>query len=496
VSQCRDFSKQRDSIKAVRNIDNEIVRSWDLGSQLADQDIETRRSMHDKGNFYEDIHLTNTSASSPWKQILNVPQERLGQIRAPLNSLNQLAHLLNRRHEFLHTMGAFMTERWPGRTEIPVLDLFVAIQPLWRTFETYDLKRTKKPDHSDIYNPLELEKIDQLRELRMQVLRHLAEAVEDHGDHCELPPQAAVYCLAEVPVAYRPPTGACAFLQPADPEGRSWVLNRLYEGTGRYAGRFTAAMPSDLAERFVDAFRNRPGASVGGEEAGLLDLMTFNGDTLNVHPILTPWVLALPGCQVDWPTDKTRLLSDLHIRFRPGRDLLPGLVDRQQQLFCPVYLGGSGLDYSPPVIRFLSRFGPGELSTPALWSTSTEVDGCRCWPRLVCGLLTVKRRHWRVPTKDLACSLRGVSPERAFVLTNRWRLRYNLPFQVYLTEKVTDKRVKPQFLDFSSPTFCGLSRTSLETGEVVSLYEVLPSRDELPTDDSGKGWVVEIQLEY
>src|SRR4029077_3520244 len=95
--------------------------------------------------------------------------------------------------------------------------------------------------------------------------------------------------------------GGCFFLQPADRSCHRWVMNRLYEGTGRYGSPFTPAMDAEARQAYAAHLTARSWDERGDE---LLDISWSQGDTLNVHAAQTWRQLDLPGQWLDLPPSR------------------------------------------------------------------------------------------------------------------------------------------------------------------------------------------------
>src|SRR5205823_13337520 len=91
------------------------------------------------------------------------------------------------------------------------------------------------------------------------------------------------------------------------------MLNRMEEGTGRFASRYTALMPPGLQQRYRAELNRNGSCQVGGEEAELLDIYCVQGDTLNVHAVQTPKVLVLGGEQISIGKERCLNLAGIYV---------------------------------------------------------------------------------------------------------------------------------------------------------------------------------------
>jgi hypothetical protein len=291
---------------------------------------------------------------------------------------------------------------------------------------------------------------------------------------------------------------ACLLVQPADTTSSRWVLNQLFEGTGRYGSRYTAVMPPDLRERYAAHFAERGTTESEGERgsAEFLDLVYSFGETLNLHAVQTPSVLEMLDESLDASTSRKLTLRELFVRFAP--DAPPRVVDASGRAYAPVHLGVADQTFLPIIVRLLSLFGPGELRFPPLPRAPVERGEMKIWPRLTLGQVVALRRRWTFPVSVLPEEIfRASTKQEAFAVLNRWRIAQEIPERVFVTERVRGELTKPQYIDFTSPLFVQIFLTivgkDLSVG--VDLEEMLPTPDAAPVDGEGRRWVVELQLD-
>ena len=307
------------------------------------------------------------------------------------------------------------------------------------------------------YLPADGDELVELERLRREVRDGLKPLVVEDGADLRLDPADLASLLRRVPPRYRPLTGGCYGLQPADAEAGTWVLNRLFGGTGRLGSRFTPVMPEPLRHRYAGHLAARARLSDhDGEELELFDLMCVQGDTLNVHVLQTPRALELPGSPTHLPAARRRQLTELAVRFTPGRP--PRLVDRRGRAYLPVHLGVASHDFMPALIRFLALLGPGELR-PLLPPVPVRRQGeAESTPRLWMGDVVVRRRRFSLPAPELPAA--PATDAAAYRAVDEWRRRHDLPRRVFWLEPrshpVAGIYHKPQYLDWASPLFVDL----------------------------------------
>jgi hypothetical protein len=389
-----------------------------------------------------------------------------------------------------------MAQRWPDRREVGALELLGAIQGLWVPYIKYLLALRGPEREAAHFNPLELAEIEELRRLRRTVRSRLTALIAPTAGESRIDVSQLAALARDLPERYAPRVGPCLFLQPADAAGRLWVLNRLNEGTGRYGSRFTAVMGEETRRRYTSHLADRAADSLGVE---LLDLMCPQGDTLNVHAVQTRRVLEMPGEPSGLPAARRVSLRDLRIqRGSPGEP--PRVVDADGRSCLPVHLGGAAFDFLPTPLKMLSLLGPGEMSFSGLPREERRAGDVSFWDRLTLGNVVLLRKRWYVTGHGLDGLVEGAPDAEAFAAINRWRLEREIPDRVVFIERIHhesgERRYKPQYLDFTSPSFTALFRASLrENAESLTFEEMLPVPDAAPRDPRGEGWAIELMLD-
>jgi hypothetical protein len=468
------FSTASDPQVAVREIAESVMDVWRSGLAAAGLPAETALFRGKEGEVYEDVLMLGPGGEAD-PALVEAPLSSLREALRCATPWLRLIDLQAPRSEVLYTLAAAMRSRWPGREEEGVLELFQEVRLLWRQFE----KGLSEP-----FDPFGLPEIAELARLRRAVRERLPGLIREEEDGGRIDPAELEALL---PPGLAPVVGPCLFLQPADPAGRLWVLNRIFEGTGRYASRFTALLPETARQR----------------APGFLDLAWPHGDTLNVHGVQTERVLVLPGEAPELPPGVRTEIQDLRVRLDPATGL-PGLTDAAGQPLVPVWLGGSALAFAPSLIRFLAVFGPGELKPIPLPRQPRACGGgdAKILDRLLLGPLVLGRRRWILPADALRERIGGRSDRplaRAWAEVDRWRRSLGVPDRVFALEKIRHETIedlwKPQYLDLTSPLFFQILEAVARTaGPTLVLEEMLPEPGAFPRA-AGERWAVELHLE-
>ncbi len=456
---------------------------------------EPHRGAQDAQLLHEDVLLMPVAADNGEEAALRISPQRAGAIMGCAELVSAFASLYNHRHDFLHSLAALWSARWPARRTIPLLELFWEAQPLWREYLRFDAQHRFRTFSS--FNPSSLASIDGLNRLRERTFSDAQAAMREGALGRHLAPARLAALVDQVPDRYRPLLGCSVFVQPADPEGRLWVLNRLFEGTGRYLSRYGAAFDEAARSRYSDHFRQRSVVEIDGEEVELLDLVFSSLITTNAHAPQTRRVLQTPGEHVGISASGRVLLSELQVSADLARETFR-IVDSRGRRLLPVHLSSLSNLHLPSILRFLSAFGPFEVRQvfPRPADAGTGVS-----ERLTCGPLVLRRRRWELEVSSLEVNEAPEPSLAIFRQIHRWRESAGLPRQVFVYEPLLESDgtlhcFKPQYLDFSSPSFAGVFLSILRKASGRLIFEeALPAFTDFPIDSSGTPRAIEIQID-
>jgi hypothetical protein len=431
-------------------------------------------------------------------EIARLSRDRAEEILRSVDPILRLSNLDSRRHDLLHTLSVAAARRWPGQADVGFLEFCQAVQPLFRQYLRYSAEiSTQLPLLAPAFNPLDLEPVRSLERVRQDMAREALGCLREAGDGQRLCPEALNALLDQVHGPYAAAREFCAFVQPLEPEGRTWVLNAFFEGHGRLSSRHTAAMDERMREGWISSFLPLSSCEIDGEPAELVDVSCPERRTINVHAAQTWRALKMPGESSELSPERLLRLRDLRVRLR-GPGAFPVLTDAAGRRLLPVQFGSLSPWLTPTLHRLLVAFGPGEIR-PALPQASPRVeDGLRIVDRHTSGNVVYVRRSWTLDPRPLLARLEGASEARAFEAIHRWRTAKGIPGRVFVLERVhLGKNVfhrKPQSLDLSSPSFVQVFLSILkEDSKVLVLEETLPAPDRFP--GSCGRWGVEVQLE-
>lgn len=484
-----------ESLHAIEQLTAEL---WRAAAPLGGLDPETgygRASIH---NVHEEVFLLPESVEAPPPSIVDLSKAAAEKALRSVEPLVRLASLFDHRHELLHAMESFAGEHWPGEDEVGLMDLFQAMQPLWRDYQRFRVAAREDEGWRTTWNPRRLPEVETLDRFRGVVLDEMAECLrlEDGVQHVSGEKLDAL--LERGPARYTSASGgACLFLQPASTDGSLWMLNRMKEGTGRFGSRYTPVMDTRTRAAYASHLAACGVFHREGERVEMLDLRCAQGDNINVHARQTPAVLTLPGENAGLDAPEGVQLRDLRVVFGAGEPVLRG---RGGTRYVTAFLGLAYEDYVPPLVRFLCAFGPSEMSAVfpprANRHEGLVTVGCRT----VVGNVVLHRKGWSFPTRLLLDEIEKTTDVQAFAAVNQWRMDLGIPDRVFMAERsphpIQGVRYQPQYLDFTSPLFVALLRSALEPqGDSISFTEMLPTPEMFSPDAAGRRWAVELLVD-
>jgi hypothetical protein len=434
-----------------------------------------------QAHLFEDVLLENVLESE--RRIFQIAPSSVQDILRSASLVSRFAGLFNHRHDILHTLAAWWRENEPRRREIPFVEIARMFAPLWRDFLQFD--KTANESALNTFDPLQATANGILRERRERLLIQSTELLRKSPTKDLLPEQQLAELLDDLPHRYAPMFGPSVFVQPVDGEGSFWVLNRLYEGTGRYLSRVTPLLKGSLQKRFLDHLTARSVINLEEEEADLLEVKHPWGTLVNAHPPQAAKVLDLRGLYLDLPRERRVGLGDLTIQADLDSETFR-LIDSSGRRVLPTHLSTLTDSKLPALLRFLLMFGPGETRGVFPFPHSESNEHFTSFNRLTCGRLILCRRRWTIEIENLRNDLAGATDRRAYAYIHKWLRRLGLPAEGFYYERTYYGGIKPHYVDFTSPTLCRLFVSSLQkkTGSYLRFEEALPSPTDFPLDSS------------
>jgi hypothetical protein len=464
---------------------------------LTGVDMSPFSSREPTGFFYEDVLI---EADLESRAVASLAPDRMAEALTDLTPLARLSTFYSHHPDFLYSLAALAAGRWPGETEVPFLDVFEAAYPLFQAYVKHDLaSRSQHRLRGSAFNPSNLPVLERLRALRETTADAVRGCLELDGGTARLDRAAVNEILDRLPEPCAAARPFCAFLQPVDGERERWVLNQLVDGLGRLSSRYTAAMAPAMRSRYTSFFLDRSLLEDGEGTCEIVEILCPGGHTANVHLPQTRRVLVTPGHSVDLPAGQRLTPRDLVVRFQ-GSDRPPVMTDREGRRLLPVHLGGVAFRYMPTLSKFLALFGPGEMRLCAPYTKARPDGDLEVLDRHAIGDIVYRRRAWVFDVSGLSARFAGLTAESAFLAVNHWRLRHRILDSVFVAEPAAasgpDLRVKPQYINFTSPLFIEIFRSAISRdASRLWLTEALPAPDQIPKCGDGERLAVEIQLD-
>ncbi|HEX4961029.1 MAG TPA: hypothetical protein VF173_09345 [Thermoanaerobaculia bacterium] len=436
-----------------------------------------------RAHFFEDVLLEAAVSSGDDRGIFQIASQMAQEILQTARLVSRFAGLFNVRHDVLHTLAAWWREHEPRRREVPFTEIARGFAPLWKQF--FQFHKTANEDALNTFDPLHTDSLERLRERRATLLAESRELLSTSPTKDFLSSRQLAEMVEPLPRRYAPQLGTCVFIQPVDAEGNSWVLNRLHEGTGRYLSRVTPILEGPRQQRFLNHLIARSVVELEGEEADLLEVKYPWSHLVRAHPPQAAKVLDLRGLHLGLPPERRVGLGDLTIQADLDSETFR-LIDPSGRRVLPVSLSTLSDAGLPNLLRFLLAFGPGETRAVFPLNSWEGEEDFRSFHRLTCGTLVLRRHRWTIGIEKLRGDLEALSGLRAYVAIHDWRHRLGLPAVGFYYELSYQGILKPQYVDFRSPSLCRLFVASLQkmaTGH-LTLEEALPSPADFPFDAS------------
>lgn len=439
-------------------------------------------------------------APAPERPLVHLATTTAREIRGSLEPLVRLSNLFSSRHDFMHSLGRLAARSFPGQIEISFLDLLRVATPLLKEYVRFDIAtRRRGPLRVPAFNPLDSAAVDDLGRERQRVVERLENLLLPVDEGVQLDRQSLERLLDSVQGPYSRRRDFCAFVQPADAAGDTWVANLLCEGAGRLSSRFTSVMNAPERTAFDAFFGPACTFFEDGEEQELIDIYCPAGNTANVHRFYTPRVLTMPGETLAVDAHRRLTVRDLRVRLA-GTDRLPALVDTRGRRLLPVHLGAINFRFIPFLSKFLALFGPGELRAVLPKKSARRQGDLEVVDRHAIDRVIYQRKSWLFAPKPLRAMLFGLSPAAAFRALCAWRAERGIPECTFLSEPASSRGgsalAKPQYIDFTSCVFVSIFRAALDDGASrLRLVETLPAPDRMPLVAPGRRIALELQLD-
>ena len=454
---------------------------------------ETKGSLQAHPHLYEDV-LFEPVEPEMASQTFEVSSSMIEKLFVSVDLASRFASLFNHRHDVLHTLAAWWKENEPRRREIPLIEVARGFSPIWKEYLPFVNRASESATHT--FDPLGTDSLAKLLERRQRLLADSAALVESstNKDSVSVPELASL--LASIPQRYVSRLGGSVFVQPTDANGDKWVLNQIHEGTGRYLSRLTPVISGNLRDRFICHLVERSTVNLDGEDADFLEVTDPNVYLTNAHPIQAAKVLHFQGLYLGVAPERRVGLGDLKIQADLDAESFR-VIDASGRRVLPVHLSSRRDAALSSILRFLLVFGPGE-TRGVFPFPYTKTDGdLRVFNRLTVGPLILHRRRWDLPVQSLGKDIADLPDLITYEHIHAWRRRLGLPTVGFYYERIYSGGLKPQFVDFSSPSLCKLFATSIRKEEsgLMRFQEALPLPENYPIDNASQRRGVEFLID-
>ena len=303
-----------------------------------------------RAGFFEDVFLEGTEHRDGDREILQISPAAVQEILRSARLVSRFAGLFNHRHDVLHTLAAWWRVHEPDRRQIPFTEVATGFASLWKQFIGFHKTANESP--TSTFDPLHTPALKLLRESRERLLAQSKELMRVSRTKDLLPARQLAELLGCLPLRYAPLVGSCVFVQPADPEGSSWVLNHLHEGTGRYLSRVTPVLREPLQRRLLNHLIANSTIDLGEEKADLLEVMNPGGNLVNAHLPQASKVLDVQWLHLDLPRERKVHIGDLTIQADLEAETFR-LIDSSGCRLLPVNLSSLADIWHANLLRFL-----------------------------------------------------------------------------------------------------------------------------------------------
>jgi lantibiotic biosynthesis protein len=308
------------------------------------------------------------------------------------------------------------------------------------------------------------------------------------------------------------------------------VLNANFPGYGKMFSRFLHLFDAELTGNLRKWNLSLAGSALYVEDC---DASYFNA---NLHPPLLPYEVWMPGGHNSLPEDKQLAITDFEVRWEEEEQdlcLYHTLTGQRAFIFDLGFQGHMGRS---ALFQLLEKFSGAEyLSIYPLLNAiqmqegkkaeeqkpaegqpqekkETRAPEVRLSPRIVYdGRIVLKRMEWTVPRDLLPLRQPVESDWSYFCRVNEWRLRHNLPDEVFIyvnserNNKFVDPEIakklgrddyKPQYINFRNPLLIHLLEKSLvKVPYALKVVEMSPNSSQL-LKLNGEQYIIECVVQW
>jgi lantibiotic biosynthesis protein len=290
------------------------------------------------------------------------------------------------------------------------------------------------------------------------------------------------------------------------------VLNGLFDGYGKYVGRFLPLFDEGIKEYFFNRNMQLMDGDIMAEQN---DSSFFNA---NMHPPLLGYEITVNSNNNFLPKEQQISVKDITVKYDVQNDELFLYHNQSDKRVYVLDLAFQAVMGRTAIFKFLLNFSKARIPDfNLIYKACDDVYEQRSfgdnipvavilYPRVVLeNSIVFCRKRWQIPVGFLPDIRDADDDWDKFNKIKGWQQLYNIPNLVFfsytqaydsdmeISIKPDDK--KPQFIDFNNPVLISLFLKLILKKSTISLEEMLPDKDQLPTF-YGKKYVTEALIHW
>lgn len=435
-----------------------------------------------------------------------------------LNNLLQELKIFRGMEEEKIKMKHFFKEKYKPNGKVPIIKFYKDYYKEFKIPETEWVNSKKK---RQTHNPLKVNDrpaVDDSPYLIEPIKKHKAlidwwndqykktieSAIKPGSDqiHVGLEDVKSVNKLTGIRVE---PTKNCSygsFVQfYLDDEGNlNGVVNSTFSGFGKMMSRFLHIFDEEITETL-----KRWNNSTNQEN----DLYIENCDSsyfnANVHPVLMPYEIWIPGGQNRLSIKKQFPVTDFEVAIDANSDELILLHKRSGKRAYIFDLGFQGHKGRSQLFQLLEKFSKAEYlftnhichDINQVYENQAPIDKEIIFhPRIIYSKqIILQRKCWYVPKEKIPTKIKTESNWIYYVKINTWREKVSIPEEVFIfinpdsknvhvdpnsKKRLTPDDYKPQYINFMNPMLVALFEKSIaKIPKFLKIEEMLPNSKQM-----------------
>lgn len=329
--------------------------------------------------------------------------------------------------------------------------------------------------------------------------------LQEAGRHKKLTPVPAS-------VSYGGFLQLCNGISSGDDRQLLGVLNGVFDGYGRYTGRFLPLFDEAIKEYFVDRNMQLMDGDIMAEQN---DSSFFNA---NMHPPLLRYEITANSNNNYLPKEQQISVKDITIKYDKESGELYLYHNQSDKRVYVLDLSFQSVMGRTAIFKFLLNFSKARIPDFELIYEACDVVyeqrsfGANIpvkviqYPRVVFeNSIVICRKRWLIPVGFLP-DIRDTDDDwDIFNTIKQWQLLNKIPDLVFLSyAKMYDSDMeisiksddkKPQFIDFNNPVLINLFLKLIVKKNTIELEEMLPDKDQL-SSFYGKKYVTEALVQW